>query len=194
VWERRAEPGGATVFVNRLTGAREPRLPTVPYFDVVFGPGPLGLELERAWSGTARGGVPSGRRNSAADVGALVKAVVRGGAADATPVRPGHQVVALNGDSLKDCDFATTIAMLQTAPRPLRLTLHDPTAVAPDVAARAAAAAAAVPDVGALAAALGSMRPIPAAPLGPAAPYPGGFVMGVAPAAPGYGGWAPWPR
>ena len=145
-WERCVDPASKRVyFKNHVYKGTEWQLPTQSRYTVtVHYAGPMGLELEQNFSGRERTGTPSGRRNSGVDSGAVVKRVLEGGQASqlpGNPLRVGHHLVAVNGQSAEGWTFANTLSVLQQTPRPMQLTFHDPYAVDPETARRAAEAA-----------------------------------------------------
>lgn len=133
---------GAVKFENLATGLVEADMPkdmeyviTLPATDT---PGPLGLQLEPNFSGTARNGFKSGRRNSGYDLGAVVRGLKPESPLQAAgKVRPGHHLIAINGSSTLKLTFDATVAVLRAATRPLILRFHDPYAVPADLAVQA---------------------------------------------------------
>jgi len=140
-WIRRLDPRtpDRVAFENLATGMVETDLPTESEFVTVIPPGgdgPLGIAFEPNFSGVARHGWRSGRRNSGFDVGAVVRTVRPGSLAEvhAPRLRPGHHLIAVNGMSTTRLPFDSTISLLKAAGRPLVLRFHDPYAVPADVA------------------------------------------------------------
>jgi hypothetical protein len=129
-WERVMGTDGRTYYRNRVLGTMEAQLPTERTYELEFGEGPLGLDLEANWSGRARLGFPSGRRMSGQEAGAVVRQVVEGYQAHATGrIKPGHHLVAINGSSVLGLSSEQTIHALRSASRPIRLAFEDPYAL-----------------------------------------------------------------
>ncbi len=181
-WERCVDPSTQRpYFKNHIYEGTEWTLPTQSTFTVTIAqPGRMGMVLETNFSGRAKKGVPSGRRNSGRDCGAVVNEVLPGSQAanlPGAPLRAGHHLIAINGQSCEEWPYETCMSALQQAGRPMTLTFFNPYAVAPEVA-RAAQQHASPPAAqphgggGALAAALGGgfgAAPAPAPTSGPAA-------------------------
>lgn len=143
-WIRRMDPAkpGAITFENLTTNTVEVELPTEVEYVVTIPPsatGSLGIAFEPNFSGVARHGWRSGRRNSGFDCGAVVRAVREGTyAATAVPrLRPGHHLVSVNGQSVLPLTFASTMTLLKATGRPMVLRFHDPYAVGVTAAATA---------------------------------------------------------
>ena len=146
-WVRRVDAATSTVaFENLDYNAVEPRLPTDAEYVISVPPseqGPLGLCLEPNFSGLARVGWRSGRRNSGTNIGAVVRSVKPGTfLASSGVVRPGHHLIAINGSSTLTLSFDETVAALRATDRPIVLRLHNPHAVPADFATAAASMAA----------------------------------------------------
>ena len=165
-WERCVDPSTSRpYFKNHMYASTEWMLPTESTFSVTIAQqGRMGMVLETNFSGRAKTGVPSGRRNSGRDGGAVVNSVLEGSLAASlpgAPLRKGHHLIAINGQSCEEWPYATCMVALQQASRPLLLTFYNPYAVAPEVARAAqqgpqpAAHAHTPSGGGALAAALG---------------------------------------
>ena len=183
-WERCMDPSSQRpYFKNHIYENTEWSLPTESTFSVTIAqPGRIGMVLETNFSGRQKTGVPSGRRNSGRDGGAVVNEVLPGSLAASVPgapLRKGHHLIAINGQSCEEWPYATCMSALQQASRPLLLTFFNPYAVAPEIAAAAQRGPGSAPAPqqahhggGALAAALGGGfgAPAPApAPAGPGA-------------------------
>lgn len=133
-WDKKTDAStGRTYYVNHITHTTAWSLPTEDTYHVdIVAPGPLGVSLERCYHGMTRFAGPSGRRNSGADTGAVVKSVEPGSAIDHASsgrVLMGHHLVAVNGATTLTWDLSATCSMIQRASRPVRLTFQDPYAV-----------------------------------------------------------------
>ncbi|KAA0160937.1 hypothetical protein FNF31_04009 [Cafeteria roenbergensis] len=133
-WDKKTDASsGRTYYVNHITHTTAWTLPTEDTYHVdIVAPGPLGVSLERCYHGMTRFAGPSGRRNSGADTGAVVKSVEPGSAIDRASsgrVQMGHHLIAVNGASTLTWDLSATCSMIQRASRPVRLTFQDPYAV-----------------------------------------------------------------
>ncbi|CAE7252727.1 dwwA [Symbiodinium sp. KB8] len=133
-WDKKTDASsGRTYYVNHITHTTAWTLPTEDTYHVdIVAPGPLGVSLERCYHGMTRFAGPSGRRNSGADTGAVVKSVEPGSAIDRASsgrVQMGHHLIAVNGATTLTWDLSATCSMIQRASRPVRLTFQDPYAV-----------------------------------------------------------------
>jgi hypothetical protein len=138
-WARQVDSAsGRPYFLNHVLQKTFWELPTEPTIDVdIMSPGSMGVEVERAFSGSSRFGRPSGRRNSGVDAGAVVRAVTPGSQADVASsgkLLPGFHLIAINGTSTLQWPLEVTVSALGGAGRPVRLTFHNPYSVPRDAA------------------------------------------------------------
>jgi alpha-tubulin suppressor-like RCC1 family protein len=105
--------------VQLLKLSREANLTNPANFKVVFGDGPLGLDLEKNLSDLERYGVHSGRRASGLDFSAVVKSVSGQGAIKGIQV--GNYLVSVNGKATNSLSFKKTMDVLRKASRPVTL-------------------------------------------------------------------------